>query len=995
MISEKLNDLSKQIRSPVPFWFLNGHVDEGQIIQEFEMMAEKGIEDVIVHPRYGLQAEYLSDDWFEIFGWCVREAKKHGMHVWIYDELNWPSGTAGMSVQKIDPNYRSKYLSVDRKPLREIDLNVFEPGVCIIAANIEGGSVTKTKLLEDLNALLSLTGDWHIFNCKLRYDPYYIDTLSQDAVDCFKRVTYEEYYKRFDAEFGKTIRAAFTDEPSIYWVSVGYDDWNLPYTDDFFETFESRYGYNPRPMIPYIFYPGRDPATGLSMAAFRADYWEHAGYLFNQRYHGTLSNWCREHGIIYTGHNNHEEPLRYQIRFQGNMFGTMRTMDIPGVDHLGKQTLGNHWISIIGHKICSSEAHISGKARCMSESFGVMEWDTTFENLKRVTDWQFALGINLLVPHAIYHTISGMTKRECPPSFFYQSPHWEDFDEFSKYIRRLEDMLTGGRHICKVAVMYPSTGLWAGYQPDRKTTEFEHTDNFLNSLCLELIRNQIDFDLLDFRALREAKLEDSKLMLADEVYEVLIVPAAPYLRREEVARLTEIVRSGVNTTFFYRLMEPIEHNMPDAMRGASFVRTEELVSFVEILKRQVNHDIQIVGGGAEDIMTYRREKDSRKITFLLNRSDKHRKVVALLKDYPDPAVFDPESGEYTKLEGRESGPKLQVQLRFQPNQSYFIVSGVADAKNAKDLSGEPSPIALRDLQVEVPFNVASIYHFCYRPSSECSTAEDVFASGNASTPTFEPKEVDVRTNPRYLPVNWDPNPPDFTQHAGCYEAEIEINFDPAAIRMIVDKDFSECEVYVNGKQVELQPCWTSLASKHSPNGSTLASKLANLKSQPFLTDFQDVCADIGHLLKRGTNHFRVISPTKLSEPLRLVGDFRVRIEGTKVVLLEPGYVNPFGLEQDYPFYSGTIVYRAHFDLDKKYSALILNLHDVRDTATVWVNGRFAGKRLWAPYVVDITDLAQTGLNILEIEIRNNMANLINGNPRLLGLTNPPTIAGFE
>ncbi|MCX8053742.1 MAG: glycosyl hydrolase, partial [Armatimonadetes bacterium] len=516
MNSQSLNNLSRAIRSPVPFWFINGPIKEWQIVREFEMMAEKGISEVIVHPRYGLEIEYLSEEWFLIFGWCVREAKRRGMFVWIYDEFNWPSGTAGMTVQKMDPNYRGKHLAVESKPLHEVDLNEFEPGICMIAANIEGGTVTKTRLLESFDDMVSLTGNWRIFNCTLRFDPYYIDTLSKDAVDSFKRTTYEEYYKRFGDEFGKTIRAIFTDEPSIYWVSVGYDDWNLPYTDDYFSTFESRYGYDCRPMIPYLFYPGRE---GVS---FRTDYWEHAGYLFNERYHRNLGDWCREHGIIYTGHNNHEEPLRYQIRFQGDMFGTMRAMDIPGVDHLGKQTLGNPWISIIGHKICSSEAHFDGKARAMSESFGVMDWDTTFANLKRVVDWQYGLGINLLVPHAIYHTISGMTKRECPPSFFYQSPHWDDFEYFVDYVRRLEEMLTEGRHRCRVAVLYPSSGLWASYQSDRKTVDFEHTDNSLNSLCLELVRNQIDFDLIDFRALSEAAIEDGKVKLADEAYDLLI-----------------------------------------------------------------------------------------------------------------------------------------------------------------------------------------------------------------------------------------------------------------------------------------------------------------------------------------------------------------------------------------------------------------------------------------------------------------------------------------
>jgi hypothetical protein len=972
--SENLNNLSKQISSPVPFWFLNGHVDEWHIVREFEMMADKGIGDVILHPRYGLQCEYLSDEWFTIFGWCVREAKKHGMCVWMYDELNWPSGTAGNSVMKINPDYRGKYLAVEPTRLGEIDFDSFEPGKYMIAANIEGGVVTKTRVLEDVAAARGLTGDWRLFNCKLKYDEFYIDTLSFDAVNCFKHVTYDEYFNRFGDEFGKSIRAAFTDEPSIYWVSVGYDDWNLPYTEDYFSTFEAKYGYSPVPMIPHLFYPS---AKGT---AFRADYWEHAGYLFNERYHGNLGGWCREHGIIYTGHNNHEEPLRYQIRFQGDAFGLMRAMDIPGVDHLGKATLGNNWISIIGHKICSSEAHFDGKARCMSESFGVMDWDTTFENLKRVTDWQFALGINLLIPHAVYHTISGMTKRESPPSFFYQSPHWTDFEYFVEYVRQLESMLCGGRHLCKVAVMYPSSGLWASYQTDRKTSDFEHTDNFLNSLCLELVKNQIDFDLVDYQALKDAELDDGKLKLADEAYEFLIVPATAYMRASEIARLTQIVGAGVKTTLFHKSMEPLRDNLPDGMRGASFVRSEELQSFVDNLKKQLDDDIQISGGGAEDIMAYRREKDGHKVTFLLNRSDKHRKISALIKDYPNAAIFDQETGEFTKLDGRQAGQKSLSQLRFQPNQSFFIVSGVPDAREPESVSEEPTPIEVKNLSVSVPFNVASIYHFTYTKPG-----------GDEHPEPVEGREVDVRTNPRYMPCQWTADKPDFTQFAGDYEATITLDFDPAAdiaVQMILDKDFAECEVYVNGQKVDLKP-----APDFAP--------------EFFLTDYQDVSAFVGHLLKRGENVLKVISPTKLSEPLRLVGDFRVHLAGESITLTAPAHIDPFELEMDYPFYSGTVTYRAEFDwgliggdntkiggdMLSPPPSLILNLHEPHDSVTLRVNGKDAGKRLWQPYTFDIAALAQSGKNTLEIEVRNNMANLILGNPRPLGLRQMPTLAG--
>ncbi len=950
-MNQELNNLSKEISSPVPFWFLNGPVEEWHIVREFEMMAGKDLHEVIVHPRYGLQCEYLSDEWFEIFGWCIREAKKHNMHIWVYDELNWPSGTAGMTVT-VNPDFQGKYLAVQAKPLSEIDLATFQPGEYVVAANIEGRSITKTRVLDDITALKGLTGTWTIFNCTVKRDPFYIDTLSFEAVNEFKKVTYDEYYKRFGNEFGKTIRCVFTDEPSIYWVSVGYDDWNLPYTGDYFSTFEARYGYSPVPCIPHLFYPG---AKGT---AFRADYWEHAGFLFNQRYHGNLGGWCRDHGVIYTGHNNHEEPLRYQIRFQGDMFGTMRAMDIPGVDHLQKATLGNNWISIIGHKICSSETHFDGKARCMSESFGVMDWDTTYENLKRVTDWQFALGINLLIPHAVYHTIGGMTKRESPPSFFYQSPHWQDFDYFSEYVKQLESMLCGGRHLCKVAVLYPTSGLWSSYQSDRKTPEFDHTDNFLNSLCLELIKAQVDFDLVDCTALAQAQLEDGKIKLADEAYEVLIVPATPYMRADEIARLTEIVRSGVQTTLFHKSMEPLRENMPDGMRGATYVRSDELTAYVDILKKGVDEDIQIQGGGAEDIMLYRREKDGHKVTFLLNRSEKHRKVSALIRDYPDAALFDQETGTFTKLEGRQAGKKTLMQLRFQPNQSYFIVSGVPDAQAPSAAPEETIPVAFTNLQVSVPFNVASIYHFEYAKPGE------------------DARRADVRNHPRYMPCQWTADKPDFTKHAGDYEAKIALDFDPASetsIQMMVDKDFAECDVYVNGTKIDLKPA-------------------PAFAKDSFLTDFSDVSAFVGHLFKRGENALKVVSPTKLSEPLRLVGDFRVSIEGEQVTLRAPGEPNPLNLELDYPFYSGTITYRAEFTLEKPCQSLTLNLHDARDAAEVWVNGKNAGKRLWQPYLFEIADLAQPGKNTLTIEVRNNMANLILGNPRALGLRQMPTLA---
>jgi len=138
-----------------------------------------------------------------------------------------------------------------------------------------------------------------------------------------------------------------------------------------------------------------------------------------------------------------------------------------------------------------------------------------------------------------------------------------------------------------------------------------------------------------------------------------------------------------------------------------------------------------------------------------------------------------------------------------------------------------------------------------------------------------------------MPCQWTADKPDFTQFAGDYEATITLGFDPASetdIQMMVDKDFAECEVYVNGTRIDLKP----------------APEVAR---DSFLTDISDVSAFVGSLLKRGDNVLKVVSPTKLSEPLRLVGDFRVTLAGEQITLKAPAEPNPFNLEVDYPFYS--------------------------------------------------------------------------------------------
>jgi hypothetical protein len=74
-------------------------------------------------------------------------------------------------------------------------------------------------------------------------------------------------------------------------------------------------------------------------------------------------------------------------------------------------------------------------------------------------------------------------------------------------------------------------------------------------------------------------------------------------------------------------------------------------------------------------------------------------------------------------------------------------------------------------------------------------------------------------------------------------------------------------------------------------------------------------------------------------------------------------------------YSGKAVYRKTFEVPaasngNSTTRLMLDLGEVKDLATVRVNGRDLGTLWFAPWRVDITDAVQAGTNVLEVDIVN-------------------------
>src|SRR5437763_1401978 len=233
------------------------------------------------------------------------------------------------------------------------------------------------------------------------------------------------------------------------------------------------------------------------------------------------------------------------IRVEGNLFKHYANMDVVAVDHLypviGTREAPDQHVAM---KVASSAAHHFGSDRVICESFGGIFMDATMQRMKWIADWEYVLGVNMLNPHGFHYTFEGARKRDWPPSMFYQYPWWRYYEGFSAYISRLSEMLTGGRHVAKVAMIWPINAAFATYLPQQHTAEGDAIQAGLNVLTDLLLRLHHDYDYVDEDVLARAEVTDGRLRIADEAYELVIVPPMTHLRAGSLAALERFVASG-------------------------------------------------------------------------------------------------------------------------------------------------------------------------------------------------------------------------------------------------------------------------------------------------------------------------------------------------------------------------------------------------------------------------------------------------------------------
>lgn len=538
----------------LPFWFLNGELDPDEMRWQLRELREKKLPGIILHGRYGLETPYIGETYLDRIRLAVDEAEKLDLKTWVYDEMNWPSGTADRRVLQARPDLAQRYIQcvainvrgpwfayLTGEDSRYLDFQRSTPVAAFaIGSDGEVRDLTPNLSFEKVIPWQVPPGDWRLLYIVEKTADYYIDALNPESTQEFLRLGYEPYAAGANGRLGGQIPGFYTDEPAMHYFLSAQDIPIVPWTKDMFRRFRDRNGYELRRNLPHLFFD-----LGPESARIRFDFYETLTAFYSDAYYRQISEWCASRGVLFTGHLLYEEWLRSMIRVEGNPFRHYEHLHVVGVDHLypiigERDNPAEH----VAMKLASSAAHQVGSERLLCESFGGMFMDATMQRMKWIADWEYVLGVNLLNPHGFHYTLEGPRKRDWPPSMFYQYPWWRYYGDFSDYIARLSYLLTGGRHVAKLAVLWPMTSMFANYTPQARGRFDARTEGDFNVLTDLLLRTQHDFDYVDDDALARAEIGDGVLRLGDEEHELVVLPPITHLKLEALEALERFVESG-------------------------------------------------------------------------------------------------------------------------------------------------------------------------------------------------------------------------------------------------------------------------------------------------------------------------------------------------------------------------------------------------------------------------------------------------------------------
>ena len=699
-----------------PFWAWNGKLEREELLRQIDLLGKMGFGGYHMHVRSGLSCEYLGEEFMDRIADCVEKGKQNGMLAWLYDEDRWPSGMAGGLVTK-DKRYRRRYVIFTRHPYTEAELAGDSEGATEMDMHEGRRGGQEVSLLASYDVVQNERGDLISYRrlrggeqpCGTVYYLYaetqrlgaryngqtYVDTLSAEAMARFAEITHEAYKAKIGAHFGSTVPAIFTDEPQFSFkkalrFSTGEKDATMPWSNDFDDSFFKAFGYSILDRMPEVFFERADG----KLSQTRYHFHEHVADRFARAFAQTLGGWCRDNGILLTGHMMAEHKLSYQSSAVGDVMRSLAYFGLPGIDMLSNR------YEYTTAKQAQSTAHQQGAPGVMSELYGVTTWDFDFRGHKLQGDWQAALGVTVRVPHLAWMTMEGEAKRDYPASISYQSPWYEEYKYVEDHFARVNTALVRGRPVVRVGVIHPIESYWLHEGPaDRTAMHCRVLDQRFVDVTEWLLFGGIDFDYIcEGNLAEQCARGGAPLRVGEMAYDAIVVPGCDTLRATTVERLEAFVREGGKLIFMDgapALMDAQESARVADLAAASVTLPFEETALLGALGDVRELEIRDLGSGTHtDDLIYQLREDNGCRWLFVARGKKPanpdlavtEKVELRLRGKYKVTLYDTLNGTTAPMSARLEGDCTVIQAKLYQHDSLLLCLEPGDPESVQAIA---------------------------------------------------------------------------------------------------------------------------------------------------------------------------------------------------------------------------------------------------------------------------------------------------------------------
>ncbi len=586
---------------PFVRWWWNGlRITKEEIIRELDMLKQMGIGGVEINsirfpetadPLDYQPMQWLGDEWVEVVGFTVEQAKERGLVCDILVGSGFPFGgefvkredqtmimalgtmelegpqkivlTKAELEKKVDPPIGFKY----KNPLKELSALRLAPKILHgidevrdldqeitsdqITINIPAGSFV-------LYSLVKITGFMAVIHGAPGADGPVLNHYKKEAV--------QSYLDRMSGTITAKIGSLGSNFRSIFIDSIELEGAN--WVDDFHPEFETRRGYSLIPYLPFIlFKTGKmgkvlNEKYGSDFAEdFRADL-ERIRYdfeitkqeLFKERLIDTFLAWCKENGVRsrFQPYGQEMHPLDAGL-----------DVDIPECET---------WISAATGRIpkefdfkyatppcmvnrfVSSAARFSGKKliSCEEITNTGFVFNASLAHIKICGDQSNLSGVT----HSILHGFNYSPPDVPFPgwirygTFFNErNPWWPYLSKWINYKSRVSAVFQRATMMSDIALFHPLADLWSRYGVQRDPWPDLAYPEYVHNIWQAIHQCGNGCDYISDRILQKADFSEGKIKFNDRIYSLLLVVETETMYEDTARALKKFADAGGRLVF--------------------------------------------------------------------------------------------------------------------------------------------------------------------------------------------------------------------------------------------------------------------------------------------------------------------------------------------------------------------------------------------------------------------------------------------------------------